>query len=105
MEADTIGLKDIPETPCISVQPASVFLLLKVTVVTFLTVLFFPSSFAQRKIASSSRPSPTTRRKSIGEVYGISGGISSLSFSRIFVAAVPLDQSIGSTTTAPLVII
>lgn len=63
-----VGQENIPVTPCVSVQPASVLRLPKLTVVTSSTVPSLPRSFAQRKITSSSRPSPTTIRKSTGDV-------------------------------------
>jgi len=93
----------LPVTPCVSVQPASVLRLPKLTVVTCSTVLSRPRSLAQRNITSSSRPSPATIRKSTGDSCWASGPRPCLRPSNICMAAVPFDQSIGSTITAPLI--
>jgi hypothetical protein len=85
---------DIPVTPCVRVYPASVLWFPRLTVVTWFTFFCRSSSFAQRKITSSSRPSPITVRKSTWVPPDASMP------SYICVAAVPFDQSIGATMTA-----
>ena len=93
---------DLPVTPCVMVLAASVFLFPKLTVVTFFTVCSLPNSFAHLNIHSSSRPSPATIKKSTGDVYDILGGMCRFMRAKIFLAAVALFQSIGSTITAPI---
>ena len=99
-EEGKVGM-DSPVTPCVKVHLASVLRLPRLTVVTFAMISSFARSFAQRKHTSSSGPSPATMRKSTGDLVGTIMGMVFLRFSKMDLAAVPLDQSIGSTITAP----